>query len=136
MRVARVAIWAVVLGMLAGGAAVAQSELVLQKKGGKEYHRPGCPVVSDGKDVVALTRAKAESQGLTSHRGCDPAFATPASDPPKPIDVKVDGGRYYHRDTCKKLGRNAKTMALEEAGKKFWPCPACKPPIRSRKPGG
>jgi hypothetical protein len=120
------------------GKSSAQSELVLQKEGSKEYHRPACAVVKDGKGVTALTRAQAEARGLTAHKACDPAFA-PAADPgpskPAPVDVFVDGGRYYHRASCRKLAAKPKKVPLEDAGKKYWPCPACKPPIRARKGG-
>jgi hypothetical protein len=114
----------------------AQSELVLSKEGSKEYHRAGCDVVKDGKNVLALTRAQATARGLTPHAACDPAQtpqkpesgATPAG----PVYVYTDGGRYYHKKECAKLGKDPKKADLEEAGKKLWPCPTCKPPIRKR----
>ena len=110
-----------------------QGELVIVKEGTKQYHRPGCDVVRDGKGVIAMTRAQAEGRKLTQHGACDPA-KKPA-DPKKPgaeTRVYVDEGRYYHREGCKRLGKDPKPMTLDDAGRKFWPCPACKPPIRPR----
>jgi hypothetical protein len=114
-----------------------QGELVLSKQGDKQYHRPGCDAVRDGKQVVALPRAQAEARGLTSHPACDPATASIPAPEKKasPVTVRIDSGRYYHRDTCGKLAKDARTIPLEEAGKKYWPCPNCKPPIRPRKEG-
>jgi hypothetical protein len=113
----------------------AQSELVLRKEGSKEYHRPGCEVVRDTTGVVALTRGQAEAQGLKAHAACDPANPAAPAAQAKPQFVFVDSGRYYHRETCKKLERDAKKVALDEAGKKYWPCPECKPPIRKPAAG-
>ena len=133
---------ALILAMTATTAAApaAQSELVLTKPGSKEYHRPHCHVVKDGKNVTALTRAKAMAAGLTAHAVCDPAQAGPppessASAPAAPVYVYTDGSRYYHKKDCAKLGKDPdpKKTDLEEAGKKLWPCPTCKPPIRKRQ---
>lgn len=130
---------AIVLGLfpallLLPSPAYGQTELVLQKGSGKEYHRPGCKLVKDGKGVVAMTRAQAESRGLTSHAACDPATPESAGrDKPAPVLVHVDEGRYYHRESCRKLAAKSRKVPLEEAAKKFWPCPTCKPPIRPRK---
>ena len=33
---------------------------------------------------------------------------------------------------CEKLEAGATKTTLEEAGKKHWPCPVCKPPVRQR----
>jgi hypothetical protein len=116
----------------------AQSELVPTKAGSKEYHRPGCDVVKDGKNVLALTRGKAAARGLTPHAACDPAQAgappePAASTPAGPVFVYTDGTRYYHKKDCAKLSKESKKTDLEEAGKKLWPCPTCKPPIRKRR---
>jgi hypothetical protein len=116
-------------GVRAGAPARAQSELVLQKEGSKEYHRPGCDLVKDAKGVLALTRGQAESRGLKPHADCDPSKA-PQTPEPKPVFVRVDSGRYYHRDTCARLEKSSKALSLDEAGKKYWPCPTCRPPIR------
>ena len=139
---------------MTGTALPAQSELVLAKEGSKEYHRPGCEVVKDGKNVLALTRGKAAARGLTPHAACDPAqVGTPpeptGSTAAGPVYVYTDGGRYYHKKDCAKLGKDPQANAkgkpakpaasaptktdLEEAGKKLWPCPTCKPPIRKRQ---
>jgi hypothetical protein len=119
-----------------------QSELVIVKDGTKEYHRPGCDVIRDGKGVTAMTRAQAEGRKLTPHEGCDPEKVeeTPASGTGKPgakptpkTMVVVDGGRHYHKDEkCERVGKGSKKVPLEEAGRKLWPCPECKPPIRPR----
>ena len=116
----------------------AQSELVIVKKGGKEYHRPGCDQIKDAKDVLALSRAQATARGLKQHEGCDPADAPggKSAGQSAPTDVYVDSSKYYHEKGCKKLGKDAKKVELEEAGKKLWPCPTCKPPIRKRKGPG
>lgn len=123
---------------------VSQGELVIVKEGTKVYHRPGCEVIRDGKGVLAMTRAQAESRKLTPHEGCDPEKVKadePAATPPgkpgaKPSPktmVVVDGGRHYHKDgDCKRIGKETKKMPLDEAGRKLWPCPECKPPIRPR----
>ena len=127
-----------VLAVAMMGVMLPQSELVLAKEGSKEYHRPGCEVVKDGKGVLALTRAQATARGLTAHATCDPAQEATQSgsgSAPQagPVYVYTDGSRYYHKKDCKKLGKDPKKTDLEEAGKKLWPCPTCKPPIRKRR---
>jgi hypothetical protein len=125
------------------GAPARQGELVIVKEGTKEYHRPGCEVIRDGKGVLAMTRAQAEGRKLTPHEGCDPDKVKPdepAAAPGKPgakpspkTMVVVDGGRHYHKDaSCKRVGKETRKMTLDEAGRKLWPCPECKPPIRPR----
>ena len=112
-----------------------QSEMVITKEGTTAYHRPGCEVIRDGKGVLAMTRAQAEGRGLRSHDGCDPAKNPPppaATPPAPPAYVFVDGSKYYHRESCKRLGKDRRKVRLDDAGVKFWPCPACKPPIRKR----
>lgn len=132
----RPTLWFVVCAVLVPPAAAArQSELVIVKEGTKVYHRPGCPVIRDGKNVVAMTRAQAAARGLESHQDCEPGKSAPPGDsvrPVPPVDVYTDGGKYYHRESCKKLGKNRTKTKLEAAGKKYWPCPVCRPPIRKR----
>jgi hypothetical protein len=126
-----------------------QGELVIVKEGtgGQlQYHRPGCPVVRDGKDVLAMTRGEAESRGYKGHRDCDPATAPATKDAagatpsarqgdarPTPEEfVFVDaGGKYYHQQGCQKIGKETRKVQLKEVGKR-WPCPTCRPPIRKR----
>lgn len=139
---------ALLAALMVVATARAQSELVIQKEGGSQYHWPGCPLVADGLNVLALTRAQAEGRGLKPHADCDPSKAGAAattgqgqrssgrsgqSRPPPPVFVQVDDSKYYHRENCRNLRDGSARMALETAGKKFWPCPVCKPPIR-RKP--
>lgn len=127
------------IGMLAalllclGGAAFGQ-ELVIAIEGSKEYHRPGCERIAGRTDVVAMQRGQAEARGLKPHKECDPAFVPP---PAKPVMVTVDAsGKYYHRDTCKRIGKDPRKVTLDEAAKAHWPCTVCKPPIRPRKKDG
>jgi hypothetical protein len=122
--------------------ASAQSELVIHKAGSNQYHRPGCEVIRNGEGVLALTRAQAESRGYKPHAGCDPDERTsgpssagkpaPAA---KPETVYVNGTKYYHRKDCRKLEANPKAVrgeSLDTAGKVYWPCPDCRPPVRKR----
>jgi hypothetical protein len=122
--------------------AVAQ-ELVLHKEGTDVYHRPACAVIRDGDGVLAMSRGQAEARGLKPHADCDPAKQpqpravaptprTPGSSPAS-VAVWVDGGRYYHREGCKQLGKGTRKMALDEAAKARWPCTKCCPPIRKRR---
>lgn len=131
---------ALMVSLLVAGclpASAAQSELVISRAGSKEYHRPACEAIKDAKDVLAMTRAQATARGLTAHEACDPARSPAPDDPkvkpaPDPA-VFVDGTRYYHKKDCARLGKDPKKMELDDAGRKFWPCPTCKPPIRRRK---
>ena len=122
-------------------ALLAQSELVIVKEGTGHYHRPGCPVIRDGRDVIAMTRGQAESREYKQHPACDPAKAPPATESAKtgekpkmkaPVFVHIDGGQYYHRQECRTLARDSRKVSLEEAGKRLWPCPVCRPPIRKK----
>ena len=114
----------------------AAQDLVLHKEDTRLYHRPWCEVVRDGRNVLALSRAQANGRGLKPHAECD---RQPPQDAPAEVDkgasvfVFTDSGKHYHREGCAKLGRNPRKMALAEAGRKLWPCPACKPPIRKRR---
>lgn len=118
---------------------VSQSELVIAREGGKEYHRAGCDEIKDGKNVLALTRAQATARGLKPHDECDPANLPADKSTPRPrapTMVYTDSSPYYHKKDCDKLGKDAQKVELEEAGKTYWPCPTCKPPIRKRKVPG
>lgn len=131
-RFAAVTVTAFVLCAPAGAA----QDLVLNKEGTPLYHRPWCDVVRDGRGVLALSRAQAHGRGLKPHADCDrePPRDAPAADKPAtPVFVFTDAGKHYHRERCAKLGRNPRKVALTEAGRKLWPCPACKPPIRKRQ---
>ena len=148
----------VLMALVTGTAAstVFQSDLVVvrtnaqpaagaaDKNADKQYHRPGCPVVRDAKDVMAMTLAQAEARGYTAHPDCDPARTAqppaqaPATGPaaaPPPAKVETvfvdDGGTQYHRKGCVKLGAHAKAVALTAVGKR-WPCPVCRPPVPKR----
>jgi hypothetical protein len=118
----------------------AQSELVIHKEGTKLYHRAGCPVLKDATDIVAMTRAQAESRGYKPHADCDPeqqkaAAAPEPGVPPAPVTVYLDSGKYYHRKDCPKLdarSKQARSESLETAGKSHWPCPVCRPPVRKK----
>jgi hypothetical protein len=126
-----------VLVLLAVVLLTAQPELVIVKEGTKQYHRPGCAAVKDGKGVVAMTRGQAEARGFKDNAQCDPAHIAAAEPsgtvPAPPVFVYLDGSRYYHRQDCKKLAKDPKKIALDQAGKEYWPCPTCKPPIRKRR---
>ena len=118
----------------------AQSELVIYKEGTKLYHRAGCPILKNATDIVAMTRAQAESRGFKPHADCDPEAkknAPPAAPvPPRPPEmVFLNNTKYYHRKDCRKLdaaGKGVRAVPLDEAGKTHWPCPDCRPPVRRK----
>jgi hypothetical protein len=119
--------------------AAGQSELVIYKEGSTQYHRPGCDLIRDTKDVVALTRAQAEARGYQPHPECDPEQrkAPPAASPVASAKqtVYLNGTKYYHREDCRRLEghpKGVRTESLETAGKTYWPCPDCRPPVRKR----
>jgi len=128
---------ALLVAMAAGAAA--QGQLVITKEGTTFYHWPGCPVVQSGVGVLAMNRGQAESRGLKPHPDCDPSKAPPggpaANKPAAPPSVFVDAvGKYYHRERCARLEKPSKKVVLDAAtARKYWPCPACKPPIRPKK---
>jgi hypothetical protein len=124
----RVLLAAILLATVSQGS----NEYVLVKQGSKEYHRPGCEVVRDTKNVVAMTRAEAESRGLKPHAACDPSKLR--SDKPAVQYVFIaPGDQRYHRETCSKLGKTRQRITLDEAARrKYWPCAVCKPPVRKR----
>jgi hypothetical protein len=125
----------------------AQSEMVIVKERTEYYHRPTCAIVRDGRNVLVMSRAQAEARGYKSDPDCDPsnrAASAPATTPlgreqrvapPPPAFVYVDGGKYYHRQDCRNLGTVKKKTLLEEAGRKYWPCPTCRPPVRKKAEG-
>jgi hypothetical protein len=113
-----------------------QGELILHKDGTSLYHRPHCPVVSGVTGVVAMTVAQAKARGYEPHADCDPNnpnAPAPKGAAPPPETVYLDGSKYYHRKTCKRIDEEkAKAAALEVVGKSHWPCPSCNPPVRRR----
>ena len=130
---------AVALTALAPAFTIAQSELVVVKEGTSIYHRVGCPAIGDAQNVLAMTRAQAESRGNKPHADCDPATSKPETPPsksaaPPPPAVYLNGTKYYHRKDCRRLQgvKDVRTEPLEQAGKSFWPCPECRPPVRRR----
>ena len=122
----------VVLGLVRS---LSAQDLVITRANSREYHRPGCESIQGRTDILAMQRGQAEARGFKPHPACDPANVPPA---PKAVTVTVDdGGKYYHRDKCAKIGASPRRMTLDHAATKHWPCPSCKPPIRPRKkPGG
>ena len=121
--------------------AVPQGRLVIVTESTKEYHRPSCPLVRDGKqkDIIAMNVGQAEGRGYKAHPACasesDAAGASTGEDKAAPVFVyTADGDTRYHKETCSRLGKARKKVALEEAGKKLWPCSVCRPPVRKRTP--
>ena len=54
-----------------------QDALVLTRPSDSLYHWPGCPVVRDATDVLAMTQAQAAGRGRKPHADCDPGKAAP-----------------------------------------------------------
>ena len=139
-RLGRTCLVAALTTVLAAPSVSGQSELVIYKEGKEQYHRPGCDVIKSGRGVVALTRAQAEARGYKPHPACDrDRQNTAASDdrgaPAVVPTVYVNGTKYYHRKDCRRLDADPKAVhaeSLDTAGKNYWPCPDCRPPVRKR----
>jgi hypothetical protein len=118
------------------GALRAQSagDLVVSIPGDKEFHQPGCPLVAKaGSSVKVMKRSEAVRRKLTPHAGCRAAEGSGVALDPNTVKVYTQpGDNKYHTATCPKLGAQKVAVALDEAGRKWWPCPVCKPPVRQR----
>lgn len=118
----------------AGLAAQEGNSMVVLIGGDRTFHQPGCALVAKaGSKVTVSKRAEAVRRGLTPH-DCGPDAGGPVADPNAVKVATQPGDNKYHRDTCKKLGPTRSTLTLDDAGRKLWPCPVCKPPIRQRSP--
>jgi hypothetical protein len=120
--------------LFSGVTAARQTNYVFVKPGSKLYHQASCEQLAGAKGVTGMTRSQAEARGFTQDPACDPA-KHPPDEKKKPEVVYVyvqPDGKYYHREHCAKAGASPKRMKLDDAAKKYWPCPVCKPPIRKR----
>lgn len=121
--------------------------LILTTPGAERtYHDPGCDLVKSGRDVQALTRGRAEVDGYKAHLCVDAVTIAPVAPLPPPPRPKAPANdkmvwvagesNKYHLAGCKALGSNAKRLTLDRAGRQYWPCARCKPPIRERSAKG
>lgn len=118
----------------AGAQELSGSAMVVVIRGGREYHQPSCPLVAKaGSNVKVMKLADARAQGLTAHDCEGAAIDQPKRDANATIVYVQDGDKRYHKAGCPKLGPSSTRLALGEAGRKYWPCPVCKPPIRQRE---
>ena len=110
------------------------NDLVVSIPGDKEFHQPGCPLVAKaGSKVKVMRRSEALRRKLTPHAGCEAAQGSGVALDPNAVKVYTQpGDNKYHTATCSKLGAQKVAITLDEAGRKLWPCPVCKPPVRQR----
>ena len=129
----------VLMGLLVPALVVGQdtNSMVVIIAGDQTFHQPGCVLVAKaGSKVIMAKRGEAIRRGLKPH-DCGPdAFGGPLADANAVKVTTQPRDNKYHRATCPKLGPTRSTLTLEEAGRKLWPCPVCKPPIRQRKLSG
>ena len=109
------------------------SDLVVVVTGTKQFHQPTCPLVAKaGSHVKIMKRSEAVRKGFTAH---DCSSMPGAYVDPNTVKVYTQpNDNKYHLASCQKLGPTRTAVTLEEAGKKYWPCPVCHPPIRQRTP--
>ena len=80
-----------------------------------------------------MKRFEAVRRKLTPHAGCRAGESAAAAANPNLAKVYTQpGDNKYHTATCAKLGAQKTAVTLDEAGRKWWPCPVCKPPVRQR----
>jgi hypothetical protein len=107
--------------------------VVLTKSDAREYHTPACPLIRGVSDVAVMRKTEAEQRHYTPPRACH------SDPPPKPAPIAVQvfvakSDKYYHRDSCRRKKPDAQPMKLDDAGRRYWPCPVCRPPVRKRAP--
>jgi hypothetical protein len=110
------------------------SALVVDIPADNLYHQPSCPLVRKaGSRVKVMKESEAVRRGLKPHdcASADEEGATAAEKNQQPVYVQAGDNR-YHKAGCEKLKGGGTKLTLDEAGKKYWPCPVCKPPIRQR----
>lgn len=111
------------------------SSMVVIIAGDKTFHQPGCAlVVKAGSKVTVSKRGEATRRGLTAHDCGLDASGGSTGDPNAEKVATQPGDNKYHRLSCAKLGTTRSTLTVGEAGRKLWPCPVCKPPIRKPPP--
>jgi hypothetical protein len=115
------------------------SSLVVVIPNDRQYHQPSCPLVAKaGRNVKVMKLAEAERRGLKPH-DCD-ALANggqPSAADANAVIVYVQpDDNKYHKAGCPRLKGTPTRLTLAEAGKKYWPCPVCKPPIRKNPKAG
>jgi hypothetical protein len=127
-------------------AVAAQGQLVIATENTKQYHRPSCSIIRDGKqkDIVAMNVGQAKLRGYKPHPAChsddsanstSPVTGQSGGEQPRPVFVyTAPNDTRYHKENCARLGKERKKVALEEAGRKLWPCSLCRPPVRKRAP--
>jgi hypothetical protein len=112
------------------------SALVVVIAGESSYHQPSCPLVAKaGSKVTMMKLSEATTKRLAAHDCEEAAIEQPKKDANAvPVFVQP-GDKRYHTSGCARLKGSGSSIALGEAGKKYWPCPVCKPPIRQREKG-
>lgn len=99
------------------------------------YHHPTCSLVrAAGSKVKVMRHGEAARRGMKPHDCTTEDGSVP--DPNAAAVYVQDGDTRYHKEGCEKLTAAAKKTTLDEAGKKRWPCPVCKPPRRTATAGG
>lgn len=110
------------------------SSLVVIIPGNAQYHQPGCPLVAKaGSNVKVMKLAEATARGMKAHDCETAAIEQPKKDANGAAAFVQPDDKRYHKAGCPKLGPQATKTTVGEAGRKYWPCPVCKPPIRQRE---
>lgn len=130
----RVRVWILlVAAVLIATSSAAQnaSSMVVIIADDKTFHQPGCALVAKaGSKVTVSKRGEATRRGLAAHDCGFDASGGPTGDPNAEKVATQPGDNKYHRLACAKLAATRSTLTLGDAGRKLWPCPVCKPPIR------
>jgi hypothetical protein len=99
------------------------------------YHHPTCSLVrAAGSKVKVMRHGEAARRGMKPHDCTTEDGSVP--DPNAATVYVQDEDTRYHKEGCEKLTAAAKKTTLDEAGKKRWPCPVCKPPKRTAAAAG
>jgi hypothetical protein len=109
------------------------SALVVDIPSDNLYHQPSCPLVRKaGSRVKVMKEAEAVRRGMKPHDCASAEESDTAAEKNQQIVYVQPDDNKYHKAGCEKLKDGATKVTLDEAGKKHWPCPVCKPPVRQR----